>query len=42
LEYEQYACNRQLAADKKGNAFDVLVNKTMMIEDKSKKKRKYR
>ena len=39
-EYEQYARNRQLSSDKKGNAFDVLVNETMMIEDKSKKKRK--
>ncbi len=39
-EYEQYAHNRQLATDKKGNAFDVLVNEAKMIEDKSKKKRK--
>ena len=39
-EYEQYARNRQLVSDKKYNAFDVLVNKTQMIEDKSKKKRK--
>lgn len=39
-EYEQYARNRQLAVDKKSNAFDVLVNETKMIEDNNKKKSK--
>ncbi|MBU4478198.1 MAG: virulence RhuM family protein [Candidatus Omnitrophica bacterium] len=39
-EYQQYSQKRQLTSDKKGNAFDVLVNETKRIEDKSKKKRK--
>lgn len=39
-EYERYSRNRQIAYDKKGNAFDKLVNKTKLIENKSKKKRK--
>ncbi|MEW6087711.1 MAG: virulence RhuM family protein [bacterium] len=39
LEYEQYARDRQLVSDRKGNAFDELVNETRMIEVVSKKKR---
>lgn len=39
-EYNHYEQKRQLVYDKKGNAFDELVNETRMIEDKSKKKRK--
>ncbi|MBI5416692.1 virulence RhuM family protein [Candidatus Poribacteria bacterium] len=38
-EYNQYAKKRQVADDKKGNAFDVLVNETKMIEDKNKRKK---
>ncbi|MBI4650814.1 virulence RhuM family protein [Candidatus Desantisbacteria bacterium] len=38
-EYDQYAKKRQLANDKKGNAFDVLVKETRAIEDKSKRKK---
>ena len=38
-EYHQYAQKRQMTSDKKGNAFDVLVNETKMIENKSKNKR---
>ncbi|MBU4306061.1 MAG: virulence RhuM family protein [Candidatus Omnitrophica bacterium] len=38
-EYDKYAKKRQLAYDKKGNAFDMLVNETKMIEDKSKRKK---
>ncbi|MBU1087903.1 MAG: virulence RhuM family protein [Candidatus Omnitrophica bacterium] len=38
-EYKQYARNHQLSLDKKNNAFDVLVNETKILEDKSKKKR---
>ncbi len=39
-EYYRYAQKRQLAYGKKGNAFDVLVNETKTIEDKSKRKGK--
>jgi hypothetical protein len=38
-EYDKYSWERQLAYDKKGNAFDVLVNETKVIEDKSKRKK---
>lgn len=39
-EYEKYSHKRRMAYDKKGNAFDSLVNETKKIEDKSKKRRK--
>ncbi|MBS1258499.1 MAG: hypothetical protein MAG551_01558 [Candidatus Scalindua arabica] len=35
-EYEKYSRKRQLAYDKKGNAFDALVNKTRKIESKKR------
>lgn len=39
-EYEDYSKKRQIAYDKKGNAFDTLVNQTKKLENKSKKGKK--
>ena len=39
-EYKNYSKKRQLAYDKKGNAFDALINKTKSLENKSKKPKK--
>ena len=39
-EYEKYSKKRQIAYDKKGNAFDALVDQTKKLESKSKKGRK--
>lgn len=38
-EYEKYSKKRQIAYDKKGNAFDALVNETKQIEGKKGKKK---
>ena len=38
-EYEKYSKKRQIAYDRKGNAFDVLVNETKKIESKKRKKK---
>ena len=39
-EYEKYSKKRQIYYDKKGNAFDTLVDQTKKLESKSKKGRK--
>ncbi len=39
-EYEKYSKKRQIAYDKKGNAFDALVDQTKKLESKSRKGRK--
>ena len=38
-EYKKYSKKRQIAYDKKGNAFDALVNETKQIEGKKGKKK---
>lgn len=38
-EYEKYSKKRQITYDKKGNAFDTLVNETKQIEGKKGKKK---
>ena len=38
-EYEKYARKRQLAYDKKGNAFDVLINEAKKLEHKKGRKK---
>ena len=39
VEYEKYASKRQMTYDKKGNAFDVLINETKKLENKKGKRK---